>query len=130
MRPLLDIPGTEFYGLQKDVREGDARQLESLPKVKMIGDQFADFGDTAAAISLLDLVISVDTSVAHLAGALGKPVWIILPFAADWRWLTDRDDSPWYPTARLFRHQDVHAQQETLRQVAIALAAFCRQPKK
>ncbi|MBK9351432.1 MAG: tetratricopeptide repeat protein [Sulfuritalea sp.] len=130
MRPLLDIPGTEFYGLQKDVREGDARQLESLPKVKMIGAQFADFGDTAAAISLLDLVISVDTSVAHLAGALGKPVWIILPFAADWRWLTDRDDSPWYPTARLFRHQDVHAQQETLRQVAIALAVFCRQPKK
>lgn len=130
MRPLLDIPGTEFYGLQKEVREGDARQLELLPKVKMIGDQFADFGDTAAAISLLDLVISVDTSVAHLAGALGKPVWIILPFAADWRWLTDRDDSPWYPTARLFRHQDVHAQQETLRQVAIALAAFCRRPKK
>ena len=130
MRPLLELPGTEFYGLQKDVRESDARQLESLPKLKMIGDQFSDFGDTAAAISLLDLVISVDTSVAHLAGALGTPVWIILPHAADWRWLTDRDDSPWYPSARLFRQQDEHPQQENLQRVATALAAFRRPSKK
>jgi ADP-heptose:LPS heptosyltransferase len=96
----------------------------------MIGDQFADFGDTAAAISLLDLVISVDTSVAHLAGAVGTPVWIILPHAADWRWLTDREDSPWYPTVRLFRQQDERPQQENLQRIATALAAFRRQPKK
>lgn len=62
-----------------------------------------DFSDTAALITLLDLVITIDTSVAHLAGALGKPAWILLHYNADWRWLLDRDDSPWYPTARLFR---------------------------
>jgi ADP-heptose:LPS heptosyltransferase len=64
-----------------------------------------DFADTAALISLLDLVVTIDTSVAHLAGALGVPVWIMLQHSADWRWLLVRDDSPWYPTARLFRQQ-------------------------
>ena len=68
-----------------------------------LGDQQADLADTAAMMATLDLVITVDTVIAHLAGALGKPVWILLPYAADWRWLLDRDDSPWYPTARLFR---------------------------
>ena len=62
-----------------------------------------DFSDTAAFIENLDLVISVDTAVAHLAGALGKPVWILLPYASDWRWMLNRDDSPWYPSMRLFR---------------------------
>jgi ADP-heptose:LPS heptosyltransferase len=68
-----------------------------------LGEQLTDFADTAALISELDLVITVDTAVAHVAGALGKPVWILLPFVADWRWLQDREDSPWYPSARLFR---------------------------
>ena len=66
-------------------------------------DKLKTFSDTAAVISKLDLVISVDTSVAHLAGALAKPIWVLLPFVPDWRWLLDREDSPWYPTARLFR---------------------------
>ena len=65
--------------------------------------EIKDFADTAALIENLDLVISVDTAVAHLAGALGRPVWTLLPFSPDWRWLADRDDSPWYPTMRLFR---------------------------
>ena len=130
LRPLLQLPGNEFYGLQKDLRENDAGLLGSMPQLKMLGDQFTDFGDTAAVISLLDLVISVDTSVAHLAGALGKPVWIILPYAADWRWLTEREDSPWYPTARLFRSQYGRPPQETLLRIADALAAFHRQPGK
>jgi ADP-heptose:LPS heptosyltransferase len=63
----------------------------------------ADFADTAALLSLMDLVISVDTAVAHLAGALARPTWLLLPFSAEWRWLTQRTDSPWYPTLRLFR---------------------------
>ena len=62
-----------------------------------------DFADTAALVELMDVVVTVDTSVAHLAGAMGKAVWILLPFNPDWRWLLDREDSPWYPTARLFR---------------------------
>jgi ADP-heptose:LPS heptosyltransferase len=66
-------------------------------------DQLQDFADTAALICNLDLIITVDTAVAHLAGALGRPVWVLLPFAPDWRWLRNRSDSPWYPTMRLFR---------------------------
>ncbi len=70
-----------------------------------LGGEFEDFGDTAAVIENLDLVISIDTSVAHLAGGMGKPVWLLLTPTADWRWLTDREDSPWYPTMRLFRQE-------------------------
>ena len=68
-----------------------------------LGDRLDSLSDTAAVISLLDLVITVDTSIAHLAGAMGRPVWILLPFCPDFRWLLDREDSPWYPSARLFR---------------------------
>jgi ADP-heptose:LPS heptosyltransferase len=71
--------------------------------MRSLGEELEDFADTAAVVSLLDLVISVDTAVAHLAGALGRPVWILVPFSSDWRWMRDREDSPWYPTARLFR---------------------------
>ena len=101
--PLLDVPDVQFVSLQRDVREADAPLLAQRTGVVSIGQQFADFADTAAAIAALDLVISVDTAVAHLAGALGKPLFLLLPFAADFRWLRERSDSPWYPTARLFR---------------------------
>ena len=74
-----------------------------LRNVTHVGDALADFDDTAAVMALADLVISVDTAVVHLAGAMGRPVWVLLPFQPDWRWLLDRDDSPWYPTVRLFR---------------------------
>jgi tetratricopeptide (TPR) repeat protein len=99
---LLDIDAT-FVSLQNDIRPDDATVLKDRSNFLHFGDKLKDFSDTAALISNLDLVISVDTSVAHLAGALAKPVWILLPFLPDWRWLLDRDDSPWYPTARLFR---------------------------
>jgi tetratricopeptide (TPR) repeat protein len=99
---LLDIDAT-FVSLQKDIRADDATLLNDRSDLLHFGDKLKDFSDTAALISNLDLVISVDTSVAHLAGALAKPVWVLLPFLSDWRWLLDRDDSPWYPTALLYR---------------------------
>jgi ADP-heptose:LPS heptosyltransferase len=83
-----------------------------------------DMADTAAHISNLDLVITVDTSVAHLAGALGKPVWILLPANAEWRWFLDRDDSPWYPSARLFRQRERGEWAEVLDRVRKELAAL------
>ena len=89
--------------LQREVSEADGRRLADHGNVHLFGPEFADFADTAAVISELDLVISVDTSVAHLAGALGKPVWILLPFMPDWRWMLDRSDTPWYSGAKLFR---------------------------
>jgi hypothetical protein len=96
--PLLDVDGCEFFSLQKD-------EAPTVPGITNYTAEFCDFSNTAALIANLDLVISVDTSVAHLAGAMGKPVWIMTPCNACWRWLLDRTDSPWYPTARLFRQQ-------------------------
>jgi tetratricopeptide (TPR) repeat protein len=105
--PLLSVAGVEFYSIQRELREGDRDILNSHPHVVHLGDTITDFDDTAAIISLLDLVISSDTSVVHLAGAMGRPLWILLQYVADWRWLLDRGDSPWYPTARLFRQPEM-----------------------
>jgi ADP-heptose:LPS heptosyltransferase len=102
--PLLGVEAT-FVSLQKELRPGEAEML-ARAGILDVSDRLSDFTDTAALVSQLDLVISVDTSVAHLSGALGKPVWILLTHAPDWRWLLDRGDSPWYPTARLFRQSD------------------------
>jgi tetratricopeptide (TPR) repeat protein len=101
--PLLSVPGVQFISLQKDLRSGDEELLRQYPQVIHVGDKLDDFSDTAAVMSLLDLVISSDTAPVHLAGALGRPVWVLLRHVPDWRWLLDRDDSPWYPSARLFR---------------------------
>ena len=100
---LFENPPVRCFGLQSHLRDADREVLQRLPNLVHLGDALADFADTAAVIALLDVVISVDTAVAHLAGALGKPVMILVPYAADFRWLRDRDDSPWYPTARLLR---------------------------
>ena len=106
MLPLLAGIDATFVSLQRDLRPGDADLLQDCPDLVHFGEELKDFAETAALIANLDLVISVDTSVAHLAGALAKPVWIMLPFVPEWRWLLDRQDSPWYPTARLFRQDD------------------------
>jgi tetratricopeptide (TPR) repeat protein len=104
--PLLQMPDVTFVSLQHEVRDEDAGLLQEQPAVVHAGDRLRDFADTAAAVSLLDVVISADTAVAHLAGAMGKPLLLLLPFGADFRWLRERDDSPWYPTARLFRQPE------------------------
>ena len=96
------LPGS-FFSLQKEVRNEDAAVLTALPEVANLAPDLADFTDTAAIIANLDLVITVDTSIVHLAGAMGKPTWLLLPFVPDWRWLFERKDSPWYPSLRLFR---------------------------
>lgn len=100
---LMGVADTVLYSLQfgpssKDIAENGCEAL-----IMNLGSKMQDFADTAAVITELDLVITVDTSIAHLAGALGKPVWMALPFPGDWRWMLKREDSPWYPTARLFR---------------------------
>jgi tetratricopeptide (TPR) repeat protein len=126
LAPLFDVPGVQFVSLQKELREADAQALASEPRMHDIGRHFDDFADTAAATALVDLVIAVDTSVAHLAGALGKPVWVLLPFCPDWRWLTERDDSPWYPTARLFRQSRIADWAGVIAQVAGELTQAAR----
>jgi tetratricopeptide (TPR) repeat protein len=120
--PLLDVDAT-FVSLQKEASAGDAETLTSYD-VLQFSQQLGDFSDTAALISQLDLVISVDSSVAHLAGALGKPVWILVTHAPDWRWLLDRDDSPWYPSARLFRQHETREWVEVTMRVREALLEF------
>ncbi len=91
--------------------------------------ELQDFADTAAAMQQLDLIITVDTAVAHLAGALGKPVWVLLPFVPDWRWMLDREDSPWYPTMRLFRQSQAKDWSEVFVSVREALQLWMSQGK-
>jgi len=122
--PLLGIDAT-FVSLQKEIRADDAQTLENCGMLRF-GHELTDFSDTAALISQLDLVISVDTSVAHLAGALGKPVWILLTHVPDWRWLLDRHDSPWYPTARLFRQPAPRQWDPLVAEIAQRLAGLPR----
>jgi hypothetical protein len=96
-------PRFEFHVLQKDIQERDRAALATLPDLRLHGDALIDFDDTAALTAEMDLIVSVDTAAAHLAGAMEKPVWTMLTFAPDWRWMMTREDNPWYPTMRLFR---------------------------
>jgi hypothetical protein len=102
---LAQIPGVRLYGLQKGQAATQLEELSDKIAVTDLDSQIEDFTDTAAVIENLDLVVSVDTAVLHLAGAMGKPVWALLPFTSDWRWMLDRRDSPWYPTMKLFRQR-------------------------
>ncbi len=120
--PILAVPGTEFYSLQVGPKAAELAGWQDQVEICDLSSSLRDWADTAAAISQLDLVIGVDTGVVHLAGALGKPVWILLCYAADWRWLLDWDDSPWYPTARLFRQRRPKDWTPVMAEAAAALA--------
>jgi tetratricopeptide (TPR) repeat protein len=124
LEPLLSLDHINVVSIQREVRQEDAELLARLPRLTNLGQELADFDDTAAVISLVDLVISVDTSVAHVAGALARPTWILLPFCPDWRWMIDRDDSPWYPTARLFRQPALGDWPSIIRRVGKELATL------
>jgi len=122
LQPLLEQPRTTFYSLQ--VKQAPASRPHGLEsRLVDLSPLIHDYADTAALVGQLDLVISVDTSVAHLAGALGSPVWVLLPYAPDWRWLLGRADSPWYPTMRLFRQPQPGDWPAVVRQVEIELLA-------
>ena len=122
--PLLDNADIQFVSLQRDVRDYDAATFAARPDILHFGERLQDFADTASIIDQLDVVISVDTSVAHLAGALGKPVWVMLPFVPDFRWMLKRTDSPWYPTATLFRQENLGDWEGVILRLKSALETF------
>jgi ADP-heptose:LPS heptosyltransferase len=107
LMPLLGRKQIQFIGLQKELTRAESEELSRHDNVMVLDGELGSFDDTAAVVSALDVVISADSSPAHLSGALGKPTWILLPFSPDWRWLLARSDSPWYPTARLFRQESI-----------------------
>jgi tetratricopeptide (TPR) repeat protein len=113
-----------LISIQRDVRTEDAAALAAEGRVTHVGDELADFSDTAAVLALCDLVITVDTAVAHLAGAMGRPVWVLVPFAPDWRWTLSGETTPWYPTARLFRQSEMGDWDNVLTRIATDLASL------
>lgn len=117
----LLTPDREFISLQRDLRAADRLLLARTPALRAYADAQTDFAETAALVAQLDLVICVDTAIAHLAGAMDKPVWLLLPFAPDWRWMLEREDSPWYPSMRLFRQRRDGDWDEVIDRVAAAL---------
>jgi hypothetical protein len=122
MVPFAAAGRANFVSLQKPMPAADQAALAQFPGMTELSSDLADFGETAALIQNLDLVITVDTAMGHLAGALGKLVWIMLPKASDWRWLLNRSDSPWYPTARLFRQTTPGQWDPVVAEVAAALS--------
>ena len=116
--------------IQRELRGDDAAQLAAQPHLTHIGGALADFDDTAAVLSLCDLLITVDTAPAHLAGALGRPVFVLVPFAPDWRWTLDGDTTPWYPTVRIFRQPALGDWTTAIARVAAALHKVIYTPKE
>jgi hypothetical protein len=103
---VLALPaGLQYVCLQKQLKDADLAFFESYQGIEFYGEQLLDFADTAALIECLDLVITIDTAVAHLSGALGKKTWLMLPYVPDWRWFLNREDTPWYPCMKLYRQE-------------------------
>lgn len=131
---LLEVDGVFFFGLKKEKNPEDEALTACLPKEEAgrfidLAPELIDLQETAAIMANLDLVITCDTSIPHLAGALARPVWLLLPFDADWRWLLDRDDSPWYPTMRIFRQPSPGAWEPVIDKVRNELASLVRKRK-
>lgn len=124
LSPLFELQDVAIYSLQKGEPAGQIRAFAKQDRLIDLGRKLTDLADTAAVLANLDLLISVDTGVAHLAGAIGKPVWVLLPYSPDWRWMRDRSDSPWYPTMRLFRQSRRGDWSDVLQQVVAALQDF------
>jgi hypothetical protein len=121
LSPVLTSAAPGWVSLQKEMHRGEAEILRTAGAVDLSG-KLTDFEDTAGVLAQLDLLISVDTSVAHLAGAMGMPTWVLLPYAPDWRWMLGRGDSPWYPTVRIFRQSEPGNWDSVMTRVADALA--------
>jgi len=127
LAPLF-AAAAHFISIQRDVRGEDAEELAGEGRVTHVGGELDNFTDTAAVIALADLVIAADTAVAHLAGAMGKPLWMLIPFAPDWRWTLDAETSPWYPTGRLFRQNALGDWDGVIARVAAELGRFVAAP--
>ncbi|MEZ0288767.1 MAG: tetratricopeptide repeat protein [Methylophilus sp.] len=125
LETLLSLP-VAFYSLQKEVRDQDKTTISRLNQIQQFSEELIDFSDTAALVDCLDLIITVDTSVAHLAGAMAKNVWILISYLPDYRWMLDRDDTPWYPTAKLFRQAKVGDWDNVVLNVKSALEELLR----
>jgi predicted O-linked N-acetylglucosamine transferase (SPINDLY family) len=122
--PLMRLKGLRFVGLQKGPAAEQVAELPAEIDIINLGDELHDFSDTAALVANLDLVITVDTAVAHLAGAMGRPVWVMIPFIPDWRWGLHGSDTPWYPTMRLFRQPRLKAWEPVVQAMQTALGNF------
>ena len=121
LAPIGNVPGIALLALQKGPKTGQAGGWYGRAPLINLGAEIQDYDDTMAILANIELLVTVDTSVAHLAGAMGRPVWIMLPFAPDWRWLLRRADTPWYPSVRLFRQSTVRRWDDVLGAVATAL---------
>jgi hypothetical protein len=119
--PIANLPNVALLALQKGPKTDQAGDYYGRAPLINIGAEITDYDDTMAVLAIIERLVTVDTSVAHLAGAMGRPVWIMLPRAPDWRWLLDRDDSPWYPTVRLFRQSTVRQWHDVVVRIAEAL---------
>ena len=119
--PIANVPGIALLALQKGPKTGQAGEYYGRAPLINVGAEIQDYDDTMAILENIERLVTVDTSVAHLAGAMGRPVWIMLPRAPDWRWLLDREDSPWYPTVRLFRQTRVRHWADVAQRIAAAL---------
>jgi ADP-heptose:LPS heptosyltransferase len=124
---LLRTPGVLWHSILAGPQSGSAKGIPPDIAIRYHGVELTDFGESAALREQLVLLISVDTAAAHLGGALAKPVWLLVPFNPDWRWLIDREDSPWYPTMRLFRQPRPGAWGPVVASARSALTVFVEQ---